>query len=574
MGSMQEIQTTTSYWLVAISILTSIVASYVAFSFAERLARARGKEYASWLGSGAVAMGLGIWSMHYLGMLSVRMPMPVVYHIPTVLLSMCFGVMASGVVLFIVSRTELGPLALACGSVLLGAGIGAMHYTGMHAMRSSAVHHYHPVRVAGSLVVAVGFSWLALSIAFSIRRRSEPGEWLRLGAASLMGTGIAAMHYTAMAAVTFMPGNMPYSVRHTQEISTIGMVAVAFTTGLVLFGGLITTVFHRRVYDRLTEERDRLRAAAECSLDNLYICKAALDRSGEIEDFIFTFMNSNVEKSLGKPRSAMLGRTMREIRPMMHDLGHFELYKQVCLTGVPLIHEFKYVEATGSDKWVRIQAVKLREGVAITSSNITARKADEERILHLAQHDPLTGLINRNLLSDRIGQALERVKRHGGKAGVFLIDLDNFKMINDTLGHAAGDTVLVTVAKRLKGVVRATDSVSRIGGDEFVILIEETGVVADLERCAEKMLEAFLQPIQVGEQSLMVTCSVGMAVYPDSAESIDELLTRADVAMYSAKHRGKNQFDVYLPLKRLASAKESPSMVLPYLAKRAGVTLH
>ncbi len=122
--------------------------------------------------------------------------------------------------------------------------------------------------------------------------------------------------------------------------------------------------------------------------------------------------------------------------------------------------------------------------------------------------------------------------------------------------------------------MRATDSVSRIGGDEFVILIEETGVIGDLQRCAEKMQEAFLQPMQVDKHALLVTCSVGLAVYPDSAESIDELLTRADVAMYSAKHRGKNQFDVYMPLKRLASAKEFATIALPNLAKRAGVTLH
>ena len=571
---MQEIQTTTSYWLVAISILTSMVASYVAFSFAERLARAKGIEYFSWLSSGAVAMGLGIWSMHYLGMLSVRMPIAVMYHVPTVLLSMCFGILASAVVLFVVSRTEAGPKALVCGSVLLGVGIGAMHFTGMQAMRSSAMHQYHPARGAGSLVVAIGFSWLALSIAFLARRRSKPSEWLRVGASSLMGAGIAAMHYTAMAAVTFIPERIAASSGHTQEISPIGMLAVALTTGLVLFCGLISTVFHRRVYDRLTEEHERLHAAAESSLDSLYICTAVRNKAGEIEDFRFAFLNSNVGRELGKPLDEMLGRTMLEVHPLIHSVGHFEFYKRVALTGEPFIQEFEYLDQYGRKKWVCIQAVKVRDGVAITISNITARKTDEERILHLAQHDPLTGLINRSLMSDRIGQALERVKRRGGKAGVFLVDLDNFKKINDTHGHAAGDTVLTTVANRLRDSVRATDSVSRIGGDEFVILIEETGEISELESCAEKILEAFLRPVQVGEHALLVTCSVGVAVYPDSAESIDELLTRADVAMYSAKHRGKNQFDVYLPLTKLPPVKEPTISTLPYVATRAGVTLH
>ncbi len=211
---------------------------------------------------------------------------------------------------------------------------------------------------------------------------------------------------------------------------------VAISTGLMLLGSLIATVFHRRVHrgvhGRLMEERDRLRAATESSLDSIYICTAVRNKADEIEDFRFAFLNSNVEQDIGKPLGEMVGKTMLEVHPMIHSLGHFELYRQVALTGVPLVHEVEYIHLDGQTRWIRIQAVKLREGVAITISNITARKADEERILHLAQHDPLTGLINRSLLGDRIGQALERVKRHGGKAGVFLIDLDNFKIINET----------------------------------------------------------------------------------------------------------------------------------------------
>jgi diguanylate cyclase len=548
----QTLHTTTNFWLVGISILTSIIASYAAFNFAERVAKAKGSTRIGWYLCGAIAMGLGIWSMHYLGMLSVQLPIPVEYHVPTVILSLLFAIAASAVALVAVTDDKFGWIRQSIGSVLMGVGIGGMHYIGMHAMRCTAMHHYDLRVVLVSVLVAVVFSWVALKIAFSMRTTQGARESIRLAGAAAMGLGIAAMHYTAMAAVTFVDDGMRFSDENTVRISTIGIAAVTVTMGIVVFGALITTVLDRKIFRRLeelheqlSEEKDRFEASAECSMNALFICTAIRDGDGEIVDFWLAYMNSKVDNVVKEPISHMLDTKMCETLPLVQSLGLFERYRQVVLTGEPMVYEFEHIGEDVSWKWIRVQAVKVRDGVAITASDITERKESEERIHHMATHDPLTGLLNRGLLVERLEQATQSASRYGRTMGVLLLDLDLFKGINDTLGHAAGDTVLMTVANRMKGVFRGSDSIVRYGGDEFVVVIPEVRRREDLIRCADKLVETFRAPILIGETPVAVTCSVGVAIYPDADMSPGNLLAKADLALYIAKSKGKNQCYVY-----------------------------
>jgi diguanylate cyclase (GGDEF)-like protein/PAS domain S-box-containing protein len=286
----------------------------------------------------------------------------------------------------------------------------------------------------------------------------------------------------------------------------------------------------------IRDERNRLYGAAECSMDALFICQAQRGTSGEIDDFIFVFLNGNAEKMVNFPQSALQGGHMCELFPVTLTTGLLEQYKRVVITGEPLVREVLFKDETINALWLRIQVVKVGDGIAINASDITSRKQNEERILHLAQHDDLTGLPNRSLMCDRIGQAIERARRFGGRVAVFLVDLD--------CGHAVGDGVLVTVAVRLKAAVRATDSVIRMGGDEFVVVMPDITDQLDMTECATKILNALHSNIEVGGHSIRTTCSVGLAVYPDSAETVDQLLLRADTAMYVAKRNGKNQYSV------------------------------
>ena len=173
-------------------------------------------------------------------------------------------------------------------------------------------------------------------------------------------------------------------------------------------------------------------------------------------------------------------------------------------------------------------------------SDITLIKAEQETVVHQAQHDYLTNLPNRLLFKDRFNQQLAMANRHKKKFAVIFLDLDGFKPVNDNLGHQIGDKLLVAVAERLTALVREIDTVSRFGGDEFAILVSEVNEQNDVETLAEKILEALRQPFELDGQTVMVSGSLGTAMYPDHGEDMDTILGKADAAMYRAKNGGKN----------------------------------
>jgi diguanylate cyclase (GGDEF)-like protein/PAS domain S-box-containing protein len=184
--------------------------------------------------------------------------------------------------------------------------------------------------------------------------------------------------------------------------------------------------------------------------------------------------------------------------------------------------------------------------------DISARKEREQRIQHLADHDALTGLLNRRLLEDRLRQAIGLARRHEKLAALMLIDLDGFKQINDSYGHLSGDYVLRTVAKRMKECVRETDTVARLGGDEFVVLLTGQRTPEDSAAVAEKILASLTAPIAGGGRDFRIGASIGISIYPRDGLTPDALLRHADAAMYRVKEAGKNRYEFY-------SGNEDPS---------------
>jgi diguanylate cyclase (GGDEF)-like protein len=289
----------------------------------------------------------------------------------------------------------------------------------------------------------------------------------------------------------------------------------------------------------------RFIAAVEGGTDAFYILEAGRDPNGKLIDFTYVFLNRNVEKMSLLPTGDLLGRSLCEL-PMAGGaitfLELFESFKTVMLTGEPTTREFQQKKPDHSIAWVRMQIVRLADGVAVTISDITAPKKAEEQALYMAHHDILTGLPNRNLMDERLLRALDRANRYRHKVGVFLLDLDSFKHINDTYGHATGDEVLIVIAKRLTHAVRVTDSVLRLGGDEFVVILPDINTSEDIERIAGKILAELAQPIVTANTTVDVPCSLGICIYPDFATTASHLLHGADEAMYTAKRSGGNRF--------------------------------
>ena len=242
-----------NYALVALSVLIAMLASYAALDLASRVTAAGGWTRVLWVLGGACAMGTGIWSMHYIGMLAFILPIPVAYHWPTVLLSLFAAMLASATALYVVSRQKMGASQAVAGSVLMGAGIAGMHYIGMAAMRLPAVCQFNSSLVLLSVAFAVLISVAALWITFHFRDQKMGVGRKKLAGAVVMGAAIPVMHYTGMAAASFAPSGMPVDLSNAVSISALGIAGIVAVTFVVLGLALLTSWVDRRFAARIFE---------------------------------------------------------------------------------------------------------------------------------------------------------------------------------------------------------------------------------------------------------------------------------------------------------------------------------
>jgi len=310
-----------------------------------------------------------------------------------------------------------------------------------------------------------------------------------------------------------------------------------------LIGGQIGQLVRRaKAEDAVRESEARFRSLCELSSDVFW----EQDR-----EFRFTA----VSDSSGRIDPAgILGRTR-------WDIGYVGLAPQDWAAHKALLEarrpfrdfELCRVDEQGAETWYSVSgepvfdAVGAFAGYRGVGRDITARKIDERRIRHLANHDALTGLPNRSAFSELLNAARESARRRGRSLAVMFVDLDRFKVINDTLGHEAGDEVLCEVARRLRHTLRASDVVARLGGDEFVVMIPELDAAPQAEAAARKVLGSLVPPMVVDGRELSLTASIGICLYPQDGEDEQALMKNADAAMYRAKESGKNNYKFHHP---------------------------
>ena len=282
------------------------------------------------------------------------------------------------------------------------------------------------------------------------------------------------------------------------------------------------------------EAEERLRGLANAAFEGIVITDG-----GKILE-----ANEAYAGMHGYERSELIGRSVFDVvapehrNRVRHSIlsGHEEPYEIVELKkdGTRIDVEVRGRAFTYGGRPVRVTAVR----------DITERKAFERRLEHQAFHDPLTGLPNRALFTDRLRQALSRAKRRGGEVAVLFVDLDNFKVVNDSLGHKAGDRLLVAASKRIRASLRPEDTAARLGGDEFIFLLEDTDAQGAV-RVAERFSEQLQRPFALGGRRLFVTASIGIATGGANGKHAADLLRDADLAMYRAKHSGKARHAVF-----------------------------
>jgi diguanylate cyclase (GGDEF)-like protein/PAS domain S-box-containing protein len=663
-------------WVVGLSVVIAILASYTALDLASRVTAAERRTAVLWILGGAFSMGIGIWSMHFIGMLAYQLPIPLAYDAPTTLLSMVPAVGISALALSVIRRRSTRVSSLILAGVLMGIGIVAMHYTGMAAMRMQPAIQYDPGLFALSVLIAIGAATAALWIAGLL----QPGEtgakvlYQKLGSAVVMGLAISGMHYTGMAAANVAPGSVclvtPYGVA-SQWLA----VLVGAGTFVILSVTLLVSVFDARLAHQAQRMLADLRGV-QAFLSSIVESMPSMVFVKDAVELRFLHFNRAGERLTGYSREQLIGKndydffpkeqadffvardrevlaTRNELvvaeEPITRTDGTTRLLRTVKLAipddqgkakyllgiseditdrrhaeeqlriaarafentadGVIIYdaqrrivsvnksfstvtgyqeHEVvgKHAEFLRSDKHDRaffrdvdnvvdengrwqgemmrrrkngevfpslcsVSAVKDARG-AITNyvtvfNDISSFKEYEAKLEFIAHHDSLTGLPNRALFQERFRQALTRARRRDGTVAVLFVDLDQFKTINDSLGHHVGDKLLQVVATRLQTCVRETDVVARLGGDEFTIMVDDLRDSQDAGKIAEKLLSVLADPIELDEHNLVMSASIGISCYPHDGPDAETLLKNADAAMYAAKEGGRKTFQYFKP---------------------------
>jgi diguanylate cyclase (GGDEF)-like protein/PAS domain S-box-containing protein len=250
------------------------------------------------------------------------------------------------------------------------------------------------------------------------------------------------------------------------------------------------------------------------------------------------------------PVEKMLGKKISDVLPDMAVEIIFSALREAREKGLSAGKQLE-LDLPQGKLWFELSVSRKHPGLGmeprfiVLARDITERKAAEQRIMNLAHYDALTGLPNRVLLADRMKVAIQHAARQSRRLAVLFVDLDRFKPINDSLGHDIGDKLLKAVAVRMQASVRVVDTVSRVGGDEFVVLLSEVDIPDDAARVAEKLISGLSQPYRIDEHELLLTASIGICIYPDNGSQPSILLRNADASMYSAKQGGRNRYQFY-----------------------------
>lgn len=295
---------------------------------------------------------------------------------------------------------------------------------------------------------------------------------------------------------------------------------------------------------RASQERLQLADTAFChTLDAIVIANRSR---------VITVANPATLRLTHFKEKDLIGHRLKQLLPRVCDRSDpdNEVWKRISSSGY-WEGDADVTRSDGSSfpAWLKINTVHDVDG-ALSSyvcvfSDISEIRESQEQLTYLAHHDPLTELPNRQLLNDRLSHAIERAKRNHHEVAVLFIDLDHFKEINDTLGHPAGDSLLKQMALRCTNLVRESDTIARLGGDEFVIVLEDVSERVDVEKLANKLIEAMAMPLQIDGNLFSISASVGISFYPADGEDVTTLLKTADTAMYDAKSAGRNQYRLY-----------------------------
>ena len=547
--------------LVALAVAICLFASVTSLIVVQRgIAAETGR--IGWLALGGAITGLGIWTTHFAAMLAYAPGVDVYFNVAR----------AGGSILVAASVSAVGWIVgfggarhrgLAAGA-LIGLALAAAHFIDMTALRVAGIITYD-----GDLVWVSLAGGIALCALAGHRLQRDRGAPLPLRAAALLGLGILLLHFVAMSAVSIIPTDATPAGGLMLSLDDIGGVVVAASL-LLLTAAFGLGYYERRLAGGIAADRRRLAevvAALEASEERQQLVLRATN------DVIWEWSHASdmvqwsdaVDTVLGYPE-AKRGTTIQWFFDRLHPAdveAALAIYKDIRTVDQPYWNdEYRVRHADGHYVHMYGRGYVLRDaqGVAIRSVgallDVTAQKQIENDLRWAAQHDPLTRPPNRALFNERLAAALADAGAAGRCVALSVIDLDDFKTLNDGMGHAAGDALLCEVARRLLAQVPPGATVARLGGDEFAVIFP--AVMRDDTRpeTLERIVAAMAEPMMIDGRPATISLSAGAAVWPQDADDAEELLKSADLALYAAKAEGHNRIRLFSPSMRDAARRQ------------------
>ncbi|OLO10429.1 hypothetical protein BTW10_14905 [Chromohalobacter japonicus] len=539
--------------LIVLSCLVAWLAAGLGLLIGERMQEADNRlRRGVWLIAGAGMMGLGVWSMHFTGMLALRLPLPMQYDVKLTLLSLLPAILGSGYALRIMARPVATPRYSILGGLVLGAGIGTMHYLGMEAMRMPVTVRYDTTLFFLSLGIALALGVVAMLVhRYCVRHQRLTRLDRRLfGVAACIALAISGMHYVAMSATYYMPTPAPH---HTVETSSEWLaISVSGAVTLVLMLVALSVFIDRRLQRHArqsTMSREQLMEVIAAINDAFLL----FDYHGRIvlSNRAFTAMTGYTSTDIqGKPLSVLehsheSARIHRDIRRHIIDSGQWQ-------GGI----KARRKDGQAFPARLSVSCVEYSHGATrhyvATLHDLSARREAEAKIHRLAHHDTLTGLPNRQTLYTRLDAVQAASHTQGQSGALIMLDIDNFKALNDSRGNAAGDMLLRHVARRLKRFARHEHDLARLGGNEFALVVsglpsDPDAALAELQHHMTTVRQVIGGVYDLDDHSHTTTHSLGGVWFGDDDVATDELVKRASLALSRAKQDGGNACHVFHP---------------------------
>ena len=503
------------YLLVLLAAAICAATTFTSFSIYSRVAHAQKMMRLGWLFLTGVCTASGIWATHFVAMLAYKAGAQTAYDPVLTAGSLLVAIVATTLGYFVCSGRSRPEIAI--GGAIVGLGIGLMHFTGMRALIVAGTIKWDATLVIVSLIIGMALA----SAATTVFHRLENFRAIAAGA-GLLTLGICGLHFTAMGAALIEPDPTIAVDGFSADASTLAL-AIAGLTVLVMVAGLAAAVIDRQTSQNSVE---RIRELVDAASEGIVIAA----------DGVMINVNRRVGELCGHQAEDLIGKRV----------------------GGGLLEEIVFAPKTGSKtveatlktadgKLIPVEVVcqpfrsGLRGNEVYAIRDLTERHRNEAKITHMAHHDALTDLPNRVLLAERLQQALVRAGKRGTVA-VLCLDLDRFKEVNDALGHTVGDTLLKAVADRLRSCVRETDTIARMGGDEFVILQSCGCPAAGRDVACDPHRRSPECTVHRPRASDVVGASIGIALSPHDGTEPEQLLKNADIALYRAKSEGRGTY--------------------------------